>query len=150
MKKHNDKTKNIKDKDEQDSTSELTPDELASYILGVVDDDENFDIDEAKFWYQAAYKKELEESLKKKNKLQILVNQLLKRGFSEDDINKIFRRIKKKKIIEKKEKNALWEKYKRLERKLIIISMSIIFIFISTQLWYKQLARKQKKEAQRI
>jgi len=138
---------------EVDKLEGLSPDEIADRILGIVDqnqDDENFDQDASKFWYQAAYKEELEGIFKERNRLRILIDQLKKRGYTEQEIYELYTRVRKAKLSSEKAEIEAEQKSEKLKRKLINIGVVLVTLFIVGQMFFKSNQFAIERENQRI
>jgi len=131
----------------------LDPDEVAARILGIVDehqDDENFDLEASKFWYQAAYKDQLEDLFQEKNRLRILVNQLKKRGYTETEIYDLFARVRKAKLSSERTQEEAEKKSELLKKKLMHIGMLLATVFIIGQMFFKSNEYALAREKLRI
>jgi hypothetical protein len=131
----------------------LTPDEIADRILGIVDehqDDESFDLEASKFWYQAAYKDQLEGLFQEKNRMRILVSQLKKRGYSETEIYELFSRVRKAQLTSEKALVEAEVKSERLKKKLMHIGIVLVTVFIIGQMFFKSNQFALEREQQRI
>ncbi len=138
---------------EVDKLEGLSPDEIADRILGIVDqnqDDESFDQDASKFWYQAAYKEELEGIYKERNRLRILIDQLKKRGYTEQEIYELYTRVRKAKLSSEKAEIEAEQKSERLKKKLINIGVVLVTLFIVGQMFFKSNQFAVERENQRI
>lgn len=136
-----------------DKLEGLSPDEIADRILGIVDenqDDENFDLDASRFWYQAAYKDELESTFKERNRLRILIDQLKKRGFTENDIYELYSRVRKAKLNSERAAEEAELRAEQLKKKLTNIGVILVSIFIIGQLFFKSNEYAIERENQRI
>jgi len=131
----------------------LTPDEIADRILGIVDehqDDEDFDLEASKFWYQAAYKDQLEGLFQEKNRLRILVNQLKKRGYTETEIYDLFSRVRKAQLTSEKAVVEAEVKSEQLKKKLMHIGIVLVTLFLVGQMFFKSNQFALEREQQRI
>ncbi|EKD82560.1 MAG: hypothetical protein ACD_39C01215G0001 [uncultured bacterium] len=131
----------------------LSPDEIADRILGIVDehqDDEDFDLEASKFWYQAAYKDQLEELFQEKNRLRILVNQLKKRKYTEAEIYELFSRVRKAQLSSEKAQIEAEVKSEQIKKKLINIGIILVTVFIIGQMFFKSNQYALEREQQRI
>jgi len=138
---------------EADKLDGLSPDEIADRILGIVDqnqDDESFDLDASKFWYQAAYKDELEGIFKERNRLRILIDQLKKRGFSENEIYELYSRVRRAKLSSEKAEIEAEQKAEKLKKKLINIGVVLVTLFIVGQMFFKSNQFAIERENERI
>ncbi|NLF95158.1 MAG: hypothetical protein GX569_00380 [Candidatus Riflebacteria bacterium] len=138
---------------EADKLDGLSPDEIADRILGIVDqnqDDDNFDLDASKFWYQAAYKDELEGIFKERNRLRILIDQLKKRGFSENEIYELYSRVRRAKLSSEKAEIEAEQKAEKLKKKLINIGVVLVTLFIVGQMFFKSNQFAIERENERI
>ena len=138
---------------EADKLEGMSPDEIADRILGIVDqnqDDESFDLDASKFWYQAAYKDELEGIFKERNRLRILIDQLKKRGFTENDIYELYSRVRKAKLTSDKAEIEAEQRSEKLKKKLINIGIVLATLFIIGQMFFKSNQFAIERENQRI
>lgn len=145
-------TKNTK-ADDQKQIDGSSPDELAAKILGLVDEhqnDENFDLETSKFWFQAAYKGELEELFKEKNRLRVLINQFIKRGYKEDEINDLFTKVRRSQLEAQKQTKEGELKSDILKQRIFRLGLAIIVIFIIVQMFFKSNEFALKRENKRI
>lgn len=125
---------------------DLSPNELADMILGVVDQhagDENFDLNEMQFWHRAAYQKDISRLMKEKNRLKTLIGDLQKRGYDERLINQIFSRVKRA-----QSECSKTEKRRQIELQLLKLCGAAVAVFLLVvvvpRIW--KLARERKEE----
>lgn len=127
---------------------ELTPDELADKILGLVDEtgkDEDVDLEASKFWYEAAYKDELEQIFKEKNRMRVLVDALIKRGYSETEINDLFINVRKQKYINQRESEEAIKKTLKIQSRIFQVCVIMIAVFVLYQIWYRTAILRQQQ-----
>lgn len=118
----------------------LTPDEFADKILGVVkehENDEKIDLEACKFWFEAAYKDELSDLFKEKNRRRALIDALLKHGYDEQEINGIFIAVEKEKRARIRYSEEARERSVQIQQKIMRVLVFLFSVFVVTQLFIK-------------
>ncbi|MBF0408638.1 MAG: hypothetical protein HQM10_14910 [Candidatus Riflebacteria bacterium] len=130
----------------QEKSEKLEPevaDEIVAKILGIADenqDDENFDLGSAQFWYKAVRKFEIEALLREKTRLKVLLGGLSKRGYKEDDIHELFRRLKKQAEEERRIEEVYQTKMSLIKRGVFFFCVGIFLVFM----FFIQFSQKSK------
>lgn len=131
----------------------LSPDELADKILGISEmsvEDDAADPEAAKFWFEAAYGDELKGMFKEKNRMRILVSNLMNRGYEEDEIRKIFVRVQKAKYFSDRAIAEAQARSEELRNKITRFGIVLMGIFIIYHLVIKSNELAEKQEQKRI
>ncbi|OQA09719.1 MAG: hypothetical protein BWY66_00446 [bacterium ADurb.Bin374] len=112
--------------------------------LGIVKNDESFDLSTAQFWYKAAFQKEIEGLFSEKTRLKVLIEGLKARKFSEEDIHNLFGRIRKARAEMFQEAQDVEEARKKLKLKVAAIVGVIVLVFLL--LVFFSVKRQQEEE----
>ena len=115
------------------NVEELTPDEIAEKILGSSEGeeaDESFDLEDFQFWLKSLHGQQIEDFFKEKTRVRLLVDQFLKKGYDEQTIFAIFQRVQKAEVEKEKDDVKSQEKFEKLKRKLFLIGVSLLSVFV--------------------
>ncbi|MBF0545973.1 MAG: hypothetical protein HQM08_16135 [Candidatus Riflebacteria bacterium] len=128
-------------------------DEIVAKILGIVDqkaEDKDFNLSSAQFWYQALYKKEIEKLFHEKTRLKVLLGGLAKRGYTEEDIQKLFHLVKEQAKKEIQAEEVYQGKMKALKWGLFVFCLVIGGMIFSTIYFSKRFKMEEEKRKAEI